>query len=155
MLAHPAFFILLDQRVFQLLSILTGFQLCFPHLTFAQDMKMHLTLKRSLTTGLGIVVCAWSAALLSLVFHGRQGKLLAPILLLVVVAMVAIRCGVVAGVVGSITAALIFAVYLYQPLGTPLISNNDARANLSWLVLGGLAFSYLLGQSSGGRERPN
>lgn len=73
-------------------------------------------------------------------------------MLLIVVALVALRCGVIAGVMGSAVGAFILAVFLYQPLGSPIIANKDARTNLSWLILGGLAFSYLLGQRSGGSE---
>lgn len=116
-------------------------------------MKPHLSLKRSLTTGIGVVICAWTAALLSFFLHdGHHAKMTAPIMLLIVVALVALRCGVTAGVIGSAVGALILAIFLYQPLGSPLIDNKDARTNLSWLILGGLAFSYLLGQRSGGSE---
>ena len=110
-------------------------------------MKAHLSLKRSVTTGLGVVICAWTAAVVSFFLHtSLHYKLLAPIMLLIVVALVALRCGVIAGVMGSAVGAFILAVFLYQPLGSPIIANKDARANLSWLILGGLAFSYLLGQ---------
>jgi K+-sensing histidine kinase KdpD len=116
-------------------------------------MKPHLSLKRSVTAGLGVVVCAWTAALLSFFLHtGHEQRLIAPIMLLIVVALVALRCGVIAGVLGSAVGALILAVFLYQPLGSPTIANKDARTNLAWLILGGLAFSYLLGQRSGGSE---
>ncbi len=116
-------------------------------------MTAHLSLKRSVTTGLGVVICAWTAALLSFFLrNGHHHKLTAPLILLIVVAFVALRCGVIAGVMGSAVGALILAVFLYQPLGSPLIANKDARTNLSWLILGGLAFSYLLGQRSGGSE---
>ena len=118
-----------------------------------QGMKAHLSLKRSVTAGLGVVICAWTAALLSFFLRGgHQAKYIAPLMLLIVVALVALRCGVIAGVAGSAVGALILAIFLYQPLGSPIIANKDARTNLSWLILGGLAFSYLLGQRSGGSE---
>ncbi|HET9696024.1 MAG TPA: DUF4118 domain-containing protein [Terriglobales bacterium] len=116
-------------------------------------MKAHLSLRRSITTGIGVVICAWTAALLSFFLHnGPHAKVIAPLMLLIVVALVALRCGVIAGVMGSAVGAFILAVFLYQPLGSPIIANKDARTNLSWLILGGLAFSYLLGQRSGGSE---
>src|SRR3954471_10918860 len=117
-------------------------------------MKAQLSLRRSVTSAIGMLICSWSAALLSYFFQNRHGMLFVPFVLLVVIALVAIRCGVVAGIVGCLLATLIFAVFLYRPLGSPIVANKDARTNLSWLLLGGLAFSYLLGQRSG-RERSN
>lgn len=79
-----------------------------------------------------------------------------PIAFLAIVVLVSIRCGVASGVLGSAVAALIFATFLYTPLGSPQIANKSARSNIAWLVLGGLTTSYLLGSSSsGGQQRPN
>src|SRR5512141_3269300 len=118
-------------------------------------MKVPLALKTNVTSFIGVVLCAWAAAMACFFFHDRGLKYAVPVLFLLVVPMVAIRCGALAGILGSIVAALIFAVFLYQPLGSVYIVSKDARMNLSWLILGGLVFSYLLGPSSGGRARHN
>ena len=89
---------------------------------------------------------------MSLVFHNRGAKVVVPVAFLAIVFLVSVRCGVSAGVLGSIVAALVFATFLYPPLGSPQVSDKAARSNLAWLVLGGLTISYLLGSSSGGRE---
>jgi hypothetical protein len=60
-----------------------------------------------------------------------------------------------AGVIGSVVAAVIFAIFLYQPIGSVATANRTARSNLAWLVLGGLVCSYLLGATSGGQQRPD
>jgi integral membrane sensor domain MASE1 len=118
-------------------------------------VKPHRALRSSVVAAIGILICAWSAALMSLVFHNRGGKIAVPITFLFVVLLVSIRCGVSAGVLGSAVATLIFAVFLYAPLGSPEVANKAARSNLAWLVLGGLSISYLLGSTTGNREHHN
>jgi K+-sensing histidine kinase KdpD len=107
-------------------------------------------LKASVVTAIGIVICAWSAALLCLLFHGHRIGTAVPIGFLGIVTLVAMRCGLTAGLIGSTVAALIFAVFLYQPLGSVAVASPGARMNLAWLILGGLAFSYLLAPGPGG-----
>jgi K+-sensing histidine kinase KdpD len=118
-------------------------------------MKPIRSLRANLTSFLGVVIAAWSAVLISYFFRGQSGRFFVPIIFLAVILLVAIRCGVLAGVLGSVVGALIFALYLYQPLGSVAIENRNARGNLAWMLLGGLAFSYLLGSNVGGRQRPN
>jgi len=117
--------------------------------------KPHRSLKASIISSIGILVCAWSAALITFVFHDLHSKALVPIAFLAIVILVSIRCGIASGVIGSAIAALIFATFLYAPVGTPQIANKTARSNIAWMVLGGLSISYLLGSSSGGRQRHN
>lgn len=116
-------------------------------------MKVTRQLRANLTSLIGVVICGWSAALLCLLFPVDQGKYAVPIAFLTIIVLVAIRCGVAAGVVGSIVAALIFAYFLYQPIGSVAVANQSARQSLSWMVLGGLVLSYLLGLS--GERRHN
>ncbi len=108
-------------------------------------MWMDRPLKSSVVSAIGVVVCAWTSALLCLVLRGRHVGALVPVVFLLIVAMVAVRCGAIAGVLGSAVSALIFAVFLYRPLGTPLVADPAARMNVGWILLGGMACSYLLG----------
>ena len=89
---------------------------------------------------------------MSFVFQNRGGKIAVPLAFLVIVFLVSVRCGVSAGVFGSLVATLIFAMFLYAPLGTPQVANKAARSNLSWLILGGFTISYLLGSTPGSRQ---
>ncbi len=100
----------------------------------------------------GILICAACASLFALFFNGHAGRVIVPIIFLCVVFLVAVRYGVSAGVLGSVLATLIFATFLFAPLGSPQVDNKAARSNLAWLVLGGLAISYLLGSTPGGHE---
>jgi K+-sensing histidine kinase KdpD len=118
-------------------------------------MKVTSLLKANVTSLIGVVVCAWAAAMLSFFFRGFSSRYLIPLMFLVVILLVAMRCGVLAGVLGSVIGALIFAFYLYQPIGSVAVENKAARANIAWMLLGGLAFSYLLGSNAGGRQRHN
>jgi K+-sensing histidine kinase KdpD len=108
-----------------------------------------------LKTLFGILICAWSAALMSFIFHGQNSRFILPVVFLGIVFLVSNRYGVSAGLLGSAVAALIFAMFLYAPLGSPAIANKAARSTLAWLVLGGLTISYLLGSSPGGHQRHN
>ncbi len=92
---------------------------------------------------------------MSLVFHNRGAKIFVPIAFLAIILLVSIRCGVSAGVLGSAVSVLIFALFLFPPLGSPAVANKSARSNLAWLVLGGLTISYLLGSTPGSHEHHN
>ena len=91
-----------------------------------------------------MVLAAWSAALLCIVFRGRSSSAFVPLAFLVIVILVALRFGAVAGMLGSAIAAVIFAFFLYRPMGDIKVEDPAAKMNLAWLVLGGLACSYLL-----------
>lgn len=105
---------------------------------------MKFQLRWFLLTAIGTVICAWSAALLCIIFHGRSSGGIVPLGFLAIVILAAVRCGAAAGIMGSAVSALIFACFLYQPLGTVSVQDPAARVNLAWLVVGGLACSYLL-----------
>jgi K+-sensing histidine kinase KdpD len=115
----------------------------------------HRRLRPYLKTLLGVLICAWSAALMSFIFHGRSSRFILPVVFLGIVFLVSNRYGVSAGLLGSAVAALIFAMFLYAPIGSPLIADKTARSTLGWLVLGGLTVSYLLGSTTGGHEHNN
>jgi K+-sensing histidine kinase KdpD len=116
-------------------------------------MKAIRPLRANLVSLIGIVICAWSAALMCFFFQAHNSKYLLPLAFIFVVLVVAMRCGVSAGIIGSVVAAIIFAMFLYQPLGSVMISNPAARGNIGWMLMGGLVLSYLLGTNAGGRQR--
>ena len=98
-----------------------------------------------------MVICGWSAALVCILLHGRQVGTAIPLAFLAIVILVAIRFGTAAGVLGSAISAMIFAFFLYQPTGDLSVDNPAARISLAWLVLGGMACSYLIAPS--GQQR--
>jgi len=116
-------------------------------------MRPHPQLKSSLVTAMGVLICGWAAAMLCIFFRGRHAGTMVPIAFIAIVIVVAIRCGVAVGAIGSAISVVIFAVFLYQPLGSVAVDDPVARMNLAWLVLGGVALSYLFAPGGAGPER--
>ncbi len=59
--------------------------------------------------------------------------------------VVAIHFGNIAGVLATITAAMIFAVFLFEPWLSLAVRDSVARDRLIWMVLIGIIISDLLG----------
>lgn len=95
----------------------------------------------------GVLFCGVIAALLCVFFQQASFKHVLPICFLLVVVGIAIRFGYFAGVLGTILSALIFAVFLFEPLRKLAVQNQVAKSNLIWMLLGGLALSALFGNS--------
>jgi K+-sensing histidine kinase KdpD len=92
----------------------------------------------------GVLLCAVAALIASLVFEARPYRVFVPLGFVLVVLALAARYGMAVSVYGSLIAALIFARFLYHPIGSLRVDSEAARANLGWMVLGGIALSYLL-----------
>lgn len=100
-------------------------------------------LLRLLDTAIGTLLCASVALVLALVFNQTRLEFALPLICLAVVLAVAARFGVATGVLGSIVSAFLFAYFVYSPEGSFHIASPDARANVSWLLLGGISLSFL------------
>jgi K+-sensing histidine kinase KdpD len=96
-----------------------------------------------LDTAIGTLLCASVALVLALVFNQTRLELALPLVCLAVIVAVAARFGVATGVLGSIISALLLAYFVYSPEDSFRIANSDARANISWLLLGGISLSFL------------
>lgn len=101
------------------------------------------TLLALLDTAIGTLLCASVALVLALVFNQTRLEFALPLICLAVVLSVAARFGVATGVLGSIVSAFLFAYFVYSPEGSFHIASADARANVSWLLLGGISLSFL------------
>ena len=101
---------------------------------------------------IGVLLCGSGAALLAILFHNAKSVSLVPLWFIAVLLAVAMRFGFIAGAAGSVLAAIIFAIFLFQPYGSLAVDNISARGNLAWMVLGGLVSSYLLGPRKLGRR---
>lgn len=106
----------------------------------------------ALLMGVSVSVCA--AALLSLLLYDHRLKTTAPIVFLCVVVLVSVRWGMLAGFLGAAISAMVFATFLFQPIGSLQVADKTARANLAWLVLGGLVLPYLLAPENTRRTGP-
>src|SRR5689334_23685537 len=96
-----------------------------------------------LDTAIGTLLCASVALILALVFNQTRLEFALPLICLAVVLAVAARFGVATGVLGSIVSAFLFAYFVYSPEGSFRIASAAARANVSWLLLGGISLSFL------------
>jgi K+-sensing histidine kinase KdpD len=66
-----------------------------------------------------------------------------PLVFTIVLLLVALAFGAWAGVVGTVLSALVFATHLFSPLGQLRVANDAARSNLGWMLMIGIAFSFL------------
>jgi len=96
-----------------------------------------------LDTAIGTLLCASVALVLALIFHRSRLELALPLICLAVVIAIATRFGVATGVLGSLISALLLAYFVYAPQHSLRVASADARANLSWLLLGGISLSFL------------
>ena len=94
------------------------------------------------TTGAGL--CTIAALIASVIFNRFPGRALVPLVFVVLIAILAAHFGVAAGILGTIMAAFVFADWLYPPVGIA-VRGQAARAELAWMLLGGVSLSYLVG----------
>jgi hypothetical protein len=94
-------------------------------------------------TWLSVVLCGAIAAVSSLLFRASPQRSVLPFICLAIVVFVGSRFGATAGILGSLVAALVFAVLL-PPVGRLSIQSDAERSSVVWMVLGGVSLSYLV-----------
>lgn len=77
-------------------------------------------------------------------FAHTRLRLFVPLGFAVLLIVLAGRFGPLVSVLGSILAALVFAWFLYTPLGSVHVHEVTARENLGWMVLAAAVVSNLL-----------
>ena len=92
---------------------------------------------------MGIILCSAVAALFSRLPLSEPSKAMLPLLFLPVILAVAYTFGTAAGILGTISATVVFARVIFHPLGSMRVEALDARGNLALMVMGGVALSYL------------
>jgi Kef-type K+ transport system membrane component KefB len=99
---------------------------------------------------LGVATSALLSVLAIVVFRERPSRILVPAGFLIVILLVARVWGLVAGILGTATAAFVFAFLLFNPVGSWIVKDDVARTNLGWMILGGMALSYFFGKRKPG-----
>ncbi len=94
---------------------------------------------------IGLCTSALGAAFVCWLGRHFEPKTSLPILFLAVIAVIAIRTGSVAGIVGTCLATIIFALFLFAPIGSIAIAEPVQRVSLAWFALGGISISFLIG----------
>lgn len=97
---------------------------------------------------IGGLVCALAAVGFTAAAQGHTWKNLAPLIFTAVLLVTAAIFGARAGILGTVLAALIFAGFLFGPVGSIQVANDSARANLGWMLLIGIGFSFLFAPPS-------
>jgi K+-sensing histidine kinase KdpD len=101
----------------------------------------------------GAALCAGAALAASAVASGHPWQVWVPLVFSAVLLLIALFFGVRAGIAGTLLAALVFANFLFSPLGSIHVADGVARSNLGWMLLIGLAFSFLFAPPTSGFRR--
>ena len=102
---------------------------------------------------IGAVLCGLAAIGATAVSAGHSWQNLVPLVFIVVLLLVAGIFGARAGILGTVLAALIFASFLFSPIGRLSVASDSARNNLGWMLLIGIAFSFLFAPPTSGFRR--
>jgi K+-sensing histidine kinase KdpD len=89
----------------------------------------------------------------SVVAAGHSWKNLVPLVFIVALLVIAGLFGTRAGILGTVLAALVFATFLFGPVGNVSVASDSARTNLGWMLLIGIAFSFLFAPEDSGLRR--
>lgn len=108
---------------------------------------------RLMNAAIGAAISGLAAAIISAVAQGHSWKDMVPLVFIVVLLVVAGFFGARAGILGTVLAALIFASFLFAPGGSLSVTSDSARANLGWMLLLGIAFSFLFAPPTSGLRR--
>lgn len=102
---------------------------------------------------IGGVICGLAAIGMIAAAEGHSWKNMVPLVFTVVLLVIAAFFGAKAGILGTILAALVFALFLFGPTGSVSVANESARSNLGWMMLIGIGFSFLFAPPSSGLRR--
>lgn len=112
----------------------------------AESWRHHLYVLGWLRSSLGAASCTAIAGCLIPVFSGNAYRALVPLLFLLVILYVALRFGHVAGILGTVCAALVFEIFLFEPTLSFAIESPTARNHLISMVILGICASEFLGR---------
>lgn len=97
-----------------------------------------------LNIALGTLLSAAFASVLTFLFHRSSLRGFLPLAFVIVLVLLSRQFGVSVSLTGSLIATIIFAMFLFPPLGSTRVENENARMSLGWMVLCAVAVSYLL-----------
>jgi K+-sensing histidine kinase KdpD len=116
-------------------------------------MNFHAKFRRLISTAIGLAICTAAAITAARLFVNSEWRALVPWVFVIVLVSLAVIYGTAVGVLGSLISALIFAYWLYAPVGA-LQVGPGARNSLAWMIVGGVALSYLLAPGFHDPNRP-
>lgn len=98
---------------------------------------------------IGALLCALAAVGVSALAIGHSWTVSVPLAFIAILLLISSIFGTRAGILGTVLAALIFALFLYSPLGSARVDDQTAKGNLAWMLLIGVSFSFLFAPASG------
>src|SRR6266481_1089423 len=90
---------------------------------------------QALDSLIGALLCAIAAAGAAVVAIGHSWEVTVPLVFVAILLAISAVFGARAGILGTLVAAVIFAAFLFQPLGSLHVRNDAARSNLGWMLL--------------------
>jgi K+-sensing histidine kinase KdpD len=118
-----------------------------------QQRQRGLRLSAKANALIGSLLCALGAGAASLIAGGYHWRVCVPLVFTFVLLVVALLFGARAGIVGTLLAAMVFAAFLFQPLGRLSVVDDAARTNLGWMLIIGMSFSFLFAPPDSGLRR--
>lgn len=123
-------------------------------MTHRTHVKASVPMARWVYSSVGALVSAMSALLLVAISQNTNlDEAFLPLLFVVVVVPIAVRFGNLAGTVGTVLAALIFASF-FPPRWSLAISNPASTRHLIEMTIIGIVLSDLFGAYSLPQKRP-
>jgi K+-sensing histidine kinase KdpD len=110
-------------------------------------------LRHMLDSLIGALLCGIAAVGVSVVALGHSWEVSVPLIFVAILLGISAIFGARAGILGTILAAIIFAGILFKPVGSIHVSDEAARANLAWMLLLGISFSFLFAPPRSGFRR--
>lgn len=101
----------------------------------------------------GALLCGASAGVATLVAGHSTWRVCVPLVFTLVLLLISLIFGARAGIIGTLLAAVVFAAFLFPPLGNISVMDNGARSNIAWMLLIGFAFSFLFAPPTSGLRR--
>jgi len=113
-------------------------------LTTIKNRVYRLPVPPNATTAVGGLLCALAAVCVAALASGHSWAANVPLMFCPMLIVIAEVFGSRAGTLGTILAALVFSSLLFQGSG----AEGAHRANLAWMLLIGISFSFLFAPAS-------
>ncbi|HWR36445.1 MAG TPA: hypothetical protein VN622_11305 [Clostridia bacterium] len=101
-------------------------------------------ISKTARTVIGVLLSVIAALVASFAFADKPVRAFLPFVFVAVLVLLAARYGVAVSVIGSALTAIIFAHFLYSPLGSLHVDSAAARSNIAWMIMLAVSVSYLL-----------
>lgn len=115
--------------------------------------RVSVPMPRGIDALIGGGVCVIAALAASALAAGHPWQVWVPLVFSALLLLIALFFGGRAGILGTLLAALVFATFLFSPVGRVHVAGDAARANLGWMLLIGIAFSFLFAPPTSGFRR--